>query len=42
MYDFQPFIEVINSLGISLVPLAIPVIATWLILHWISDLLFRS
>lgn len=42
MYDFTPFAEVVGSLGAALVPLAVPAIAAWLVLHWVADLLFRS
>ena len=42
MYDFQPFYDIISALGTALVPLAIPAICAWLILSWVSDLLFRS
>lgn len=42
LYDFAPFVEVVSALGEALVPLAVPAIAAWLVLHWIADLLFRG
>lgn len=42
LYDFSPFFDVIAALGSALVPLAVPAIAAWLVLHWIADLIFRS
>ncbi len=42
LYDFSPFAEVLGALGSALVPLAVPAIGAWLVLHWIADLIFRS
>lgn len=41
-YDFSPFADLVTACGEGLLPLAVPVIATYLGLSWIADLLFRS